>query len=445
MSPSVPAHGPAHRAGADEASAEDSIPGNDMESRAPVGELTLPAALERAARANPTLRAAEESRRAAEDRRPQASAWPDATLSLGVFAQPIETRVGEQRWTLGIQQPLPWPGVLDLRGERAELGVGLAGLEFEMRARDMVVEVVTAYWELLYLRGALEIQGETLAIAEELRARTSGEPAGVTASLPDQARTGVWLAELEFDGELLRELIGVEEERLRALLDLPSSTEVRPAPMPELPGFDANLEEIVDRAHDHSLEIRRAELRLLDGELGAEETALASRPDLRLGARYIGVEAYDFANPSGNGDDALAFELGFSLPGLNGRAAAAERESRHVTIQRRFERDAVLNSLRASLAKDLFGVRNSDRLRRLYREALTPRAERTAYATLGLFEAGEAPFGSVLEAFSGWHHERLAALRAEADYAQALARLEGRVGAPFELRPIDPAEPEDPR
>lgn len=409
------------------------------------GGLTLPMALERAARANPTLKAAEESRYAAEERRAQATAWPDPRVTLGVFAQPIETRIGEQRWTLGFQQAFPWPDTLEVRGDRADLEASLADVEVQMRARDLVVDVVTAYWELAYLRSALAIQGETFSLATGLSARTYGRPNGDPASVPDQARTEVWIAELDYDGQLLRELIEVEEERLRALLDLPGATPIGDLHLSALPTFEGNLEQILDRAHGHSLELRLAELRVAEGALRSEEAGLAKRPNLTLGAKYIGVEPYNFASPSGNGNDALAFELGFSLPALNGRAAAAERESRHTAVQRRFERDAARNALRAALARALFGVRNSDRLRRLYRDSLAPRSERTALATLGLFEVGEANFGAVLEAYSGWHHERLAALRAEVDHAQALARLEGLVGAPLALVPNTTPDPGEER
>ncbi len=68
--------------------------------------------LQIAAKNNAGLKAKFNQYMAALERVPQVKALPDPSIAFGYFIQPVETRVGPQRFKISVTQMFPWFGTL---------------------------------------------------------------------------------------------------------------------------------------------------------------------------------------------------------------------------------------------------------------------------------------------------------------------------------------------
>lgn len=84
--------------------------------------------LQTAAKNNPGLKARFNEYMAALEVAPQVKALPDLQVAFGYFIQPVETRVGPQRFKISVSQMLPWFGT---NGAKEDVAVQAAKAKFE--------------------------------------------------------------------------------------------------------------------------------------------------------------------------------------------------------------------------------------------------------------------------------------------------------------------------
>ena len=89
-----------------------------------------------------------------------ASALSDPNVSIALFASEVETRVGPQRQKLSIEEKLPWPGKLALRGRAARQRAAAIRRNMDAVLLQLVVRFKELYAELFYI-------GKTGAITED--------------------------------------------------------------------------------------------------------------------------------------------------------------------------------------------------------------------------------------------------------------------------------------
>lgn len=396
------------------------------------GRLKLAAVLEAAAARNPRVRAAGARVDAAGHRRAQVVVPPDPRVTLGWYAEPVETRTGPQHFALGLSQGIPWPEKLAVAGDLADIGRDMARIAAWSTTRDVLVEATGSFHELAYLHGALEATGlieEALKRLVALAAR--GEEPGRTR-LPEVVRSETWLAQVQYDAVMLRELLAAEEEHLRALLALPGDVKLGVPEEVAVPPLAVKPADLLPFATRHNQEIQEARLEVERSRRRAEQAALRSLPDFSVGARYLvtgrrtgGVDL------AGEGRDPFIFELGMTLPVFASSNRAAVEEARSQWRAAVQDRQAEVERVRTDLARAYWRAANAERLHALYRDTLLPQAERAAQAAEALFAEGEAALSGVIETVAAWHHFQLGALRARADHAQGLAELERLLGAPL--------------
>jgi outer membrane protein TolC len=378
---------------------------------------------------NPRIHSAREKALAASDVGRIDGALPDPRLLLGWYATPVETRVGPQEFSLGIQQSVPFPSKL---GDRAELGDTLARRErvaFERVVRDVLVEVVHVAHELIYIDAATDVTRRIAPLLERYAAAAAADAAGTPLS--EHFRAETQRAQLENDRVLLAELRAVEAERLRALLDLPAGAPIGSLRAGAVPDIDASFEELLAIARRHNQEIKEAGVSV---EAAMLRTSLAKKtrlPDLTLGYTHIFTgERQDAAVPD-NGKDAQVVHLGISLPLWVGKDNAEIRRARALERQARTDRRDVTLRIRSRLARAWFQVGNTKRLVELYERVLVPRAETAVRTAEDLHRAGKGSLAGTIETVAALHNFRLAAARARADRGQAVATLEALLGTPF--------------
>ena len=383
----------------------------------------------RIARANnPGLEAAFQRWKEALERIPGATTLPNPRLTLGGYLSAVETRVGPMRGRVGLAQPLPWFGKLELAGgiafeaaEEARELLESARLELDQRVRD-------TWYEYTWLDQAIVITegNRDLLLHWESVARTRLESG--LGKYADVIRAQVELGKLEDRIQTLRDLRHPLRADLNAALNRPSDAPL-PSPgdmLPDPPEVDKGF--LMSSLGETNPVLRAMEHRIRAAEQGIELADKAYYPDFVVGADYSFIGSAKNSGVAGSGDDALALTLGLELPIFRRSYAAGVRsaEARMSAAQR--DREEALNRLHADLEMALYQFRDADRRVGLFRESLIPKGEEVVQTLDTGYQSGDEGFLDLIDAQRVLLEFQLQAARAESDRAQALAKTERIVG-----------------
>lgn len=360
---------------------------------------------------NPDLAKSKALVEADRERIPQAKALADPSLSVGLQNDGFKKlQIGEMEtswYQVMLTQPLPWPGKRGLRGEIAGIGADLTTLTVERTRLSLQADVKRAYYGLLLVRGQLRLLQDQATFLEQAQAITQARYEVGQGSQADLLR-----AQLERNRlNQTRLSLQAEEQVLLATLNrLRGQTEEAPiattATLESLQVQGASSETILATAESQSPELKSARLGIRQAEKSLDLAKLDRRPDFAVNAGVM---------PRGALEPMWQVGFAISLPVWSKQKqqrAVVEQEWRrksqgseavsvkNLLTQRIRERSAQMTGTLANL--------------RIYREGLLVQSEASFQATLAQYEAGRAPFLSVLETLNGWVADRGGLLQAVA-------------------------------
>jgi outer membrane protein, heavy metal efflux system len=380
-----------------------------------------------AERSNPGLQAAFHRWQAALERVPQSRALPRPRLTLAGFVDEVETRTGPMQARVGLTQPVPWFGRRGAAADAASSEADAAREELEAARLDLVQRVRDAWYELAWLERAIAIAAAHQELIEhwEEVALARFETGGSHA---DVIRAQVELGDLENRLRSLKDMRRPIAARINAALDRPAAAELPPPGLDAPPLGAVDGERLAAGLDQTSPHLRALRHRV---EAAGHDVDLARRsryPDLAVGAEYTFIGPARSSGVSGSGDDALALTLGIELPLWGSADRARVRESRERETASERSLAEARNELAAELEEALFRLRDADRRVGLYRDSLIPKGEESVEALSTAYESGDKSFLDLIDAERVLLEFQLQAARAEADRAQALARLERVTG-----------------
>ena len=354
---------------------------------------------------------------AEKQRIPQAGAFPDPSLTVGIQNDSFtKIQIGqmETSWvTIMATQTLPWYGKRGLRSELAGLAAQVVQADLDRAELTVRAEVEWAYVDLLLARSQLALLSnlEALWLQSEGLARTRYE-------VGEGSQSDLLRAQLERTRQRQRRAALESEERRRVVvlnrlrgraLDEAISTPRSLADIPDPLAIDVG--EAVRQSEAQSPELKRASLSIEEAD---KRTGLARKdffPDPALTAGVM---------PRGKLEPMWQVGVTVSLPvwaafkqspalgesELRKRAASEAAEAlRRLLRQRIEERSLVLASLLQT--------------NRLYRDGLLVQSEATVTSTLAQYQVGRVTFAAVLEALVGY----LGDVNASLESAAAVQRI----------------------
>lgn len=400
----------------------------------------LPALLESALDRNPAIQAARARALAAREGPAVEGALPNPQLMLGWYETSVQTRVGPQEWSVGVQQAIPFPTKLDTKADIEASEAQRMRVVYERVARDVLVEVVKVAHEIAYIDEAIRVSGEIGALLE--RYATAAAAQETSSLVSELFRAETQRAQLENDRVILAELRVVEAQRLRSLLDLPPDSPIGTPVLGRAPAVRASIPELLAVAERHNQELREAGIAMETARLRSSLAEQSRVPDMSLGLMSIRTDRLSGElgmNPEGNGDDPLVLQFGVTLPIWLQKDAATIRRARELERAAALDRADAIQRTRDGVARAWFQVGNAQRLAQLYAEVLVPRAATAARTAEDLLASGKGNLGGLLETIAVYHNFRLAAARARADHGRAIADLERAIGQP--LDPVGTGSP----
>lgn len=373
---------------------------------------------------------------AARARAARAGALPDPTAGLVTYLSPPETRVGAQRGVLTLAQRLPWFGKLALKERGALLATTAARAQVEESRLQVLTRARRLYLELAFLDTLAAVTRTdlvTLQHYEELaRARYRsgvGLEQGVIKLQAEITRDETKLLRIAVD----RDAVAAE---LNALRDRPHTTVIPELELPRLGALSLERPTLRARALASRPALWATAARIEEARTGVELARKSSKPDFNLSLTYGVVGRRDDAAgrrspPADDGQDVLGVAATINVPLWRSRLAAEVEEATHGVLAAEETERQVVVEIDQALTRLLSRLDLLWRQLRLYEDVLAIQAEASLSSAEGAYSAGSLNALELLDAERVLLEVRVATARTRADYAVALAELEGVVAVPL--------------
>jgi len=385
---------------------------------------------------NPELASLAARARAVEERPAQARSLPDPQAALTAYLLTPESRVGPQRGMIALSQRFPWFGKLDLREKAAVFEATAARARLEARRLALVTDARALYYEIAFLDGEAGVTIEdrdTLAHYEEVsRSRYA-------------AGMGLQQGIIKLQAEITRDetrLLDIARRRanmvaaLNAMRDRPDSMDLPAVTLPHRTETPVNTAPLTAIALEHRPELTAASA---DVERATVLTGLAHKeysPDFTLGLTYTLVDPRNdpaglMNPPQDDGRDILGITAGINLPVWRQRLSAGVQESLESQTAAQESQRQIIVSIQRDLDDLVARIPLTWSQQRLIGDVLHVQARESLRSAEAAYASGAINALDLVDAERVLLDVRIALQRSIADYAIALARLEGTIAAPL--------------
>ena len=320
--------------------------------------------LQTAAKNNPGLKAKFNEYMAALEIAPQVKALPDPNIAFGYFIQPVETRVGPQRFKISVTQMFPWFGTLKLK-ENEAIQLAKAKYEaFEDARASLFNEIRSTYYNLYFNNKAIDITIENIEILIIFQKLANIKVEAGSVSAIDEYRIEMEIGDLENQLVRLRDNQFVLEVMFNNLLYVEDNSEVVIPDMLWERDFSLSRQSALDSIRNSNHQLLSMDFQTTALNYKREIAGKKGKPDFSLGLDYIAVGKGD-NNLAGT--DAFMFpKVGITIPLYRSKYKAMVQEVIYLEVAKeneKIERTNVLETLFENWWKE---YRDSDRRIDLY-------------------------------------------------------------------------------
>lgn len=386
----------------------------DDASLAVNGELDRAAIVAAVLARNPDLDAARATWRAAVAAYPAAVALDDpmARYAVAPFSIGSDAPFGQQ---IEVSQKLPWPGILQLRGDAAIADAEAAQAEVESLRLDLAEAAVQAFDDIYVTVRALDINQHHRELLERIEKSAIAQYTVGHASQQDPLEARVHIIELEQERLMLEKQRRVAVAMLNRLLHRKADAELPPPPvqLAVAPATDVRREHPKQLAASARIRARQADI---DG------ASLTFYPSFELMGSYDSLwDTWQYRWMIG---------VGIEIPLQRGKRRADLERAHAEQAKATAELAAVTDMLDEGRERARHEIEESTKALELDEKQLLPTARQRVDAALAGFTAGQNPFSTAVMAEHELRDVELAIERTRADLDRRLAaldRLEGRI------------------
>lgn len=371
---------------------------------------------------NPSLQAVSAAWQAATQRYPQVVSLDDPMFDYMIGPQGVGTENGGG-WMVAGSQKVPWPGKRALRGSVAcSEAMAMKGDIGDIRLR-LAEATRTAFYDYYLARRQMDVTLSIQALLKQFREIATNKYQVGQATEQDVLQADVEIATLQTRCTELARDERVAVARINTLLHREADH-----PLPPPPVNVAVPESLPDAESLQEAAVRcRPDLYAMQARVQAERAGLELAykeyyPDMSFVAKYDGFMP-ERMRPQ------VGMEL--NIPIRNARRSAAVCEAESKVAQRCAEYQNQLDQVRYEVQSSFDRATQSQRVVRLYREAILPATQRSLDSAVANYTSGKLDFLRLLDAERQLDAQREMYFQAIADYHRRLAELERAVGSPL--------------
>jgi len=323
---------------------------------------------------------------------------PNPTLSYGYYIENVETRVGPQEQRFSLRQSFPWFGSLGAKQDAAFAMSQASFRKFEAARLKLFFEVKAAFYDYYYLGQEIQVTRENLDLLTfwESVARTKYK-VGLKQH-PDVIKAQVELGKLEDHLRTLTEKKLPTEQRLRALLNLPSNVSLPIPSTIDVREQELQQDSVVQRIVDNNPNLQALQHVVESAQAQERYAGKQSLPDFSIGVEYIQTGNALDPTMKDSGKDPWIVSASVSLPIWFGKNKARRDEAKARQRSAEYNLQDSENRVEATARQVLFEYNDALRKLRLYRDGLVPKAEQSLNASYAAYQSGESDFLDVLDA-----------------------------------------------
>lgn len=275
---------------------------------------------------NLSLIALDQAYYAAREKGAQVSQLPDPTVSVGVFALPIETRLGVQRVRFGAMQTFPNKQLLLAKESALNYQANASGQKRAIKQLEVNFQIKRAYYQLYQLEKSKTILERNIRIFEAMNQLTLTKVESGKGSAADVLKVSLKIQELKKQLAILEHQKQGPTSTINQLLDRAFATEINIAENLDLAMIPYTMKEVateieythpIMKMYSFQKEVANQNLRV---------NRLDKKPVVSAGIDYIvmdKLENFEFAR---NGRDVIMPKAAIRIPLYKEKYGAKQRE-----------------------------------------------------------------------------------------------------------------------
>jgi cobalt-zinc-cadmium efflux system outer membrane protein len=377
--------------------------------------------LEEASRDNLSLQATYQEYEAFLEKVNQEGYLPDPMVSVGVFVQPVETKVGPQRGKIGIQQMVPWFGTISQKKSFAANQAKLKHQEYLVVQNDLFLQLKSIWYPMLALNQKIEVMEDNHQILESYYRLSTQRLESGKGNMVDVIRIDMKKEALDIDLNLAREELTLMGSQFNLLCNAEENRKL------DLP-TKAEQQVLFETAFTHP-KLEYFSL-WLDGLTIKKDLAQKQfMPSFGFGLDYVFVGQSDM-DVVDSGKDAIMPMISVKVPIYRRKYKSKLAELEHIEQSVLFSKQAFEQKLESTILSVKYEEERFEQLWKLYQEQ-TQKLEQSIEILLISYSNSGKDFESLLEMQQKLLGYQLAELEIQKEHQLALARKEAIMGREY--------------
>jgi cobalt-zinc-cadmium efflux system outer membrane protein len=374
---------------------------------------------------NPGLQAGYALYKAMLEKSASVRQWPEPEANLGFIAWPSPNESLLPTATLGWMQPIPWKGMINLKGDIVQTEARAALEQVDMQWLEIRYELRQAYWTCFAAERRAERIRENILLLQSLERLVQMNIERGTAALTDVLEVQMRILELE------QEVLRAENARrepiaqINRLLGRAASEPVAVHQTADFALFALHPDSLLARLLLSYPGLSTLYLAREASRQRQELNRIESRPGIAAGLDYAVMQRAGGIHP-GDGQDMWMPRVGVRVPLFRETYRARDREEQLLQTAWEAQEREVRNMLSASVEQALAKLREAQLSFELARQQ-RPLLEAALRVQTDAYSANSSGLESLLRYEESLLKITLSEIEAIAESHKALAELERRL------------------
>jgi len=386
--------------------------------------VTLDELIRAASENSPTIKAAQQNVSAKKSLILPAETLPDPNFTFwqmgGLF--PIRLMPGDpsSARTYGIEQDIPFPGKLGLKGKVASMEAEAEEWNHSLTHRQVIADLKQAYYDLYLVHKSKEILQKNKDLLQSFEKIAETRYQVGRGNQQDVLKAQVEIAKLIDRQALLEQRQWIAEAQINNLLYRPPESSVgRPAEYKKAE-LTYSLEELNELARANSPTIKIQEREIDRRHYSLDLAKKQYFPDFSFGFTYFDRDG----NPTMYGLEAKA-----KIPLYFWRKQKPEVDAAKANLAgAQMMRESTASSVNFQIRQGYTIATTSDKLVRLYSGSIIPQATSSLRSAVANYETGKVDFLSLIDSATALLEYQLKYYESMNEFQKALAQMEPTIG-----------------
>lgn len=388
------------------------------------GTVTLDALIQAAQADNPTIQAAQQTANAKKALVSSAKTLPDPIFTFSHMGDiiPLSLQYGDSASAriYTIEQEVPFPGKLGLRGKVASMEAELEEWNHILTHRQIISEIKQAYFDLFLIHKSIEIVENNKELLESLVQIATTKYQVGQGIQQDVLKAQVEISRLLDRLAVLEQRRWIAEAQINNLLYRPPDAPVG-TPAPYLKSeLQYSLEELIKLAQANSPSLKVQEYEVERRQYSLKLAQSEYLPDFSFGFSYFDRDG----NPQMYGLEAKA-----KLPLYFWRKQKPEVDSARSNLEgARKMRNSTSSSISFQIRQNYTLAITADKLIKLYATGTIPQTDMSLKSAIANYQTGKVNFLNVIDSQAALLEYQLKYQESLDEFQKALAKMEPLVG-----------------